>query len=163
TARKLGPEGWSSPLYMVMVYSFINRKYEAAIPLLDQIIQVNPKDWYAWSLRGAVKYISGKIDDSKADLDQAIALGPDANIPYALAVNIAIRQGRITDAKNLLKVMQAKFPDPAFTQRSFTIAFGDPSTSNMGWALTISTASNLFLGQFDKVIEDADLAIKLDP
>ena len=162
TARKLAPEGWSSPLYTLVTTNFVNKTYGQGLPLADQIVQANPKDWYGLSVRASLNYFSGKLDAAKTDLDQARALSPRSSLAYLLAITVAIRQGRIADANAFAEVLRTKFPDSSFAERSFTVAFGDPATSKIVLGVMLSASANLFLGQYDKVVKQADLAIGVD-
>jgi tetratricopeptide (TPR) repeat protein len=163
TAQKLGPPHWSMPTYLYVGNDFLNQKYNDALPLLDQILQGNPKDWYAIASMGTFNYLEGNLDFARTKMDQAIALSPPTSLPYILAASLAIRQGRIADAKSIINTILTNFSDPSFTVRVFNITFGDPETSKIVLGVMLSASSNLFLGQYDNAIKDAELAISIDP
>src|SRR5262249_41175038 len=113
TGKKLGPVGWTSPLIQLAGIAFANKNYDEAVSFTDQIIQVNPKDWYALASRAACEYFAGKLDEAKADLDKAIAINPNSSLPYMFTASLALRQGRIADAKAAINVILTRFAVPS--------------------------------------------------
>jgi tetratricopeptide (TPR) repeat protein len=108
-------------------------------------------------------YFNKDYDRARADLDKSISLQPSANYPYVIAAVIALRQGRINDGRQLIQTILNKFPDPRLGELLLRAAYGDPERSNLSFGAMISGGTNLFLGQYDAALRDADLTIKIDP
>ncbi len=163
TAQRLAPEGWIPPIFLLAIKDFVDHSYDSSIKRFDRIIQLNPKDWYSLVFRATLYYLSGKFDQARADVDASIAQEPNSNAPYTLGVMLAIRQGRIGDAKALLKTILVKFPDPFYLERIGEATLGDPDSSKMMLGLLYSASDNLFLGQYAKVLVEIAKALKIDP
>ena len=63
--------------------------------------------------RGALYYLIGDYAAAEADLERSIALHPNTNFPYPFATLIALREGRISDARQLMQTALTEFPDPS--------------------------------------------------
>ncbi len=50
--------------------------YEAAIAGYDRAIEVEPRNWQLYLLRGSARFKDGRIEASIEDLDQVVALEP---------------------------------------------------------------------------------------
>ena len=59
-----------------------NKDFEGAITLLDQVIELDPQNDFAWSKRGYAKAILGQLEEAIKDFDQAIELDPKQDIPW---------------------------------------------------------------------------------
>ena len=162
TSKRLGPVGWTLPLFLIAVNSFLDKDYPAAITGLNQVLQANPADWYALTIRSIAYFLSGNIDQAKEDIDKVIASKPNSNAPYTVATLLAMHQGRIGEAKKFINIILTAFPDPSYTERIVEAVFGDPSTSKFAIGLMISISNNLFLAQYDRVLKDTDTALKID-
>src|SRR5262249_30991035 len=55
------------------------------------------------------------------------------------------------------------FPDPFYLERIGEATLGDPDSSKMMLGLMYSASDNLFLGQYARVLEEIDKALKIDP
>nr|MBA3874478.1 protein kinase [Anaerolineae bacterium] len=64
SAKRLGPEGWTTPLFVIAIKHFLDKDYPVAITEFDQILQLNPKDWYTLTIRGTTYYLKGNIDQA---------------------------------------------------------------------------------------------------
>jgi serine/threonine protein kinase/tetratricopeptide (TPR) repeat protein len=167
TAARLGNtawEGstWASPIYLRAFESLITQDYRNSITAFDTLVQMRPDDWFAYSIRGANYYMLGDFDHAAVDLKYAVELDAPVNFPYMLGAVIALRQGRISEARNLVNEVIRKFPDPALVMRIMRSFYGDSAASFVFGPL-LSGGMNAFLGQYDRAISDADKGIAMLP
>lgn len=167
TASKLGATAWrsgtwTSPVYLQLFQTFAQQDYKNTISLLDKIIQMRPDDWFAYCVRGATAYLQREFDPAAADLDKAIKLGAPVNLPYMLGSVIALRQGRIAEARSMVLTVIDKFPDPALVMRIMRSFYGD-SAAGIVFGPLLSGGMNAFLGQYDRAISEADRGLTMLP
>ena len=62
--------------------AFENPSKSDAIAALDEIIKTNPKDAYAWYMKGGVLQDSGRYEESIAALNESIKLDPYFSYPW---------------------------------------------------------------------------------
>ncbi len=155
TAARLGPADWTVPLYLLA-----NSASDAeAIQYYTRIIAQRPTDWFPVSFRGALYYLSGQYDLARADLEQAIALGPNANFPYVFAALLALREGRIGDAAVQYHLILTRFPDPTLIMRLLEATFGRQEGNVLGPLLAASV--NLALGQYAEVVAQTNNGLEI--
>ncbi|MBC7814405.1 MAG: tetratricopeptide repeat protein, partial [Burkholderiales bacterium] len=155
TALRLGPPGWTLPLYLL---SNITLNPTDQLELFDLIVQLRPDDWFAVNFRGAMRYHAGDLEGARADLDRAIELGPNANFPYAYAALVAVRQGRIEDARELINTMLQEYPQPAFVDRIVRATFGDEVVNVLG--AEVAAFGNLALGRYEQTLAILEPALE---
>jgi len=155
TAQRLGPENWVTPLYALGAGNMAN--LTEVNDSYGEIVALRPDDWFPMALRGGVSYFLGEYDQSQTDFQRAIELGPDSNIPYIFAAQLALRQGRIADAAAYFEVIVREYPDPTFSARIFVAAMGETAGQSMAQYLSIT--GNLALGQYDNVVTQGDSAL----
>ncbi|MBN1681028.1 MAG: protein kinase [Anaerolineae bacterium] len=149
TAARLGPEGWTGPLYLSGSFA---ENEETFLDILTSVIAVRPDDWYPYYGRAMwTYYTSGDLNAALADLDQSIKLGPTTNAPYLIATLIALREGRIIDAQEYTNAILTKFPDPQTIVRAMQALYGGETTEFT--SVLFSSGTSLVLGQYDSVIE----------
>jgi serine/threonine protein kinase/tetratricopeptide (TPR) repeat protein len=159
TAQDLGPDTWVSPLWMLMNDAFyFQNDYEAALTYADQLVALQPDDWFLWFLRGGTHYLQGEYDLARADFEKSITLDPQANFPYLLLISIDIREGRFLEGQRLYKTVQEQFPDPGFATRLLNATLGPRASTNVV-AQSASAFGNMTLKQWTRVIENVDAAI----
>jgi serine/threonine protein kinase/tetratricopeptide (TPR) repeat protein len=158
TAQRLGPDGWTAPLFLRGSHSTDPAILDESIALFDQIIARRPADWFAYNYRGALYYLQGDYEQARADLDQAIALGPTANFPYFTSLILAIRQGRWIDLQNLLQAVITQYPDPLFSTRTLQAIYGEGSDNVFG--PMFAATGNLLLGQYDQAATAAQQTLE---
>ena len=161
TSQSLGPPGWTSPGYQVGVSAFLTGNYTDTLHAFDAIVERRPNDWFPATFRGAMRYMGGQIGPAKADLEHAVALGPDANFPYVFLTLIALREGRVDDARALTQTILRAFPDPSYAARILTAFYG-PNVPNM-FGPTFAAFGNLTLGQYESAATNAQAAIAQNP
>ena len=148
-AGRLGPDTWAMPIYFADTGT-----PDIAIETYNAVIALRPTDWFVYFERGISYYMNkGDLPRAKSDLEQAIALTPDANLPYISAVMIALREGRITDAQALARTILAEFPDPELTNRVFTTLYGGAQVNPVSGAY-FAAATNIILGQYGRVEDE---------
>ena len=157
TAARLAPVGWAMPVYL----SFDQAASDSAIVAqYSQVIALRPDDWYAYFTRAMYRY--GEAPQAVADLEQAIALGPEANLPYVAALLIALREGHLADAQDLARTILEQFPDPELTNRAFATLYGSQAASQITGAY-FAAVTNIVLGQYSRVVDDLSATIALIP
>jgi serine/threonine protein kinase/tetratricopeptide (TPR) repeat protein len=165
TARRTGPVGWASPLIFLdgttAIIGPMNPDTVAkSIKSFSQIIEQQPDDWFTLSSRGVFYYMLGDLAAARADQEAAIKLGPDMNLPYISSVQIALREGRLTNAKGLIFDASLRFPNPMFGQRVFSAFYGSKVPNFIG---PFNAAfGSLMVGQYAEAITYADVALKVD-
>jgi tetratricopeptide (TPR) repeat protein len=161
TVSRLGPPGWTIPLYLQAADVFLAQQdYPRSVKVYASIVEAHPNDWFAVTARGFSYYRLGQYDLARADFNNAIASGPNANVPYLAAMLLAFREGRIGDAQKFAGTILTRFPDPLLASRIISAAFGDPAESGLYIGPLFSAGANTVLGQYDSVLKDIDLALK---
>ncbi len=162
TAERVGPPEWSLPLLVQAAMA----DDASVLDLFNRVIAQRPDDWFPYFFRGSIYYeVSGEIPNAyelaKADLDMAIALKPGASFPYVFSALLALHEGRIADAGQMIHIVLTEFPDPDFMKRLIVATFGDRTLTP--YTLTLAAFTNLTLGQYKPVIEDASVGIENFP
>jgi tetratricopeptide (TPR) repeat protein len=161
TSRRLGPQGWTLPLFSEGMYTTSQLDYEATLKIFDQIVALRPDDGFVINYRGAMYYLKGEYDRAQADFDRAMALSPNMSYPYILSIMTALHQGRLTDLQAYIRSVVTQFPDPDYSNRLIQAIFGDKMPSIFG--PMFAAAGNLILGQYNQVILDTQAALAIDP
>ncbi len=161
TSQRLGGENWINPHYMLGNEAFyINNDLDAAIEEYNKVVALRPDDWFSLTFRGVTYYAKGDYEKAKADLDRAMALGPEANWPYIYAALLALREGRVKDAQNYADIVVTQFPDPTLANRGIVGFYGSAASNFIG--LTFSAAGNMLLGRYSEVLPDVEAALAID-
>ncbi len=155
TARRIGPADWAIPRAMLANDALLRGDLAAAVAEYDQVVALRPDDWFGHTYRGALHYLGGDEARAREDLERAIALGPDANYPYALAALIALREGRLPEAAALSETILRRYPDPALGNLLLRGTFGAGGAANPLGPL-LSSFTGLVLGQHDLAAAEAD-------
>ena len=151
TAQRLGPAHWTMPqLLLTTMTDNLNRVFA----LFDEIIVERPDDWFPLFFRGAIYYQSGAYDIAQDNIDQAIALSPDANFPYIYGALLAMHEGRLNDAGAMIRTILEDYPDPEFMNRLIASFFGSNALSSYGYKL--SAFGNMVLGRYEAVLDSTD-------
>ena len=107
-------------LLRLRAYSAQHRHdFSGALRLLDQLIQVQPRNAGARLSRAEIQLVQGRIDKARADC-RALALGIDADTGLLCAASLALRTGGYAEAGALLDHLldQFKADDP---RRAFAL------------------------------------------
>jgi serine/threonine-protein kinase len=160
TAQRLGGSAWTSPYYLLGNDAVQRGAYDDAIADFTTIINARPNDWFPPTFRGGLYYLKGDYTDAKTDLDHAIALHPNTNFPYPIATLIALREGRIADARQLMHTVLTDFPDPSAATRIIQAIYGDQNA--LIWGPIYSAFTNQVIGQYQNVVRDTQSALALD-
>ncbi len=151
---------WAMPLYLQANDALITNDIDAAIEIYSDIIMLRPDDWFPHNFRGALYYLKADYRQASVDLDTSLRLEPNANFPYLFSVSIALREGRIADAQQLMREVLARFPDPSLGNRTITATYGDQFPIPFG--PLFSAFGNLLLGRYEDVITDAEQGLVMD-
>jgi len=134
---------------------------DIAIQVYNTVIALRPTDWFVYFERGIAYYLNkGDLARGKSDLEQSIALTPDANLPYVAAMLVALREGRIDDAQAYARTVLAKFPDPELTNRAFATLYGGADVNPMSGTY-FAAGTNIILGRYGSVEDDLSAVLAL--
>ncbi len=158
TAGRLGPANWAMPRMLKLNVSTNDSDILAE---LGAIIDLRPNDWYPLFIRGSMYYAMGELAAAQADMDAAIKLSPNANFPYVYGALIALHEGQITTAGNLMGIILTQFPDPYYMNRLVAATFGEQNPGPQG--VIISAISNLVLGRYDQTLADVTAVLDAFP
>ncbi|MEO6227478.1 MAG: tetratricopeptide repeat protein [Thermomonas sp.] len=93
--------------------------FAGALRLLDQLIDVQPRNASARLSRAEVQLVQGRIDKARADC-RALALGIDADTGLLCAASLALRTGGYAEASALLDRLLDQFK-PTDSRRAFAL------------------------------------------
>jgi tetratricopeptide (TPR) repeat protein len=158
TAERLGPDEWPIPLFVRANIALTEDHIESAIRAYDTLIELRPDDWFPYSIRGGLYYLTGDYLLAQSDLDRSLELSPTANFPYTFSIILALRDGRITDAFNNIQFIVNDFPDTTLSTRMMR-AIG---TENSLLGPIFPAVGNLILGQYEAALTDIDVALAID-
>lgn len=160
SAAKLGPDGWFMPQSSISFGASMTGDIETALENANYVVEKQENgDWYGYYLQGVANYMASEHELSATAFQQAIEREPTLNWPYTFAIMVALRQGDIEQAKDLVDIVLHKFPDPTSGIRTLQFSFGDGAI--VGHA--IAANSNLILGQYADAIANADAVLAVNP
>ncbi|MBI5928801.1 MAG: protein kinase [Chloroflexi bacterium] len=159
TAILISDNKWAIPYINIANVEGSRQNFPVAIEEMGHAIELEPNDWLPYAMRGSFYFLNRQYPEAAADFDASIARNPKANFPYALAINIAIREGRIDDVTSLLDEVLQKFPDPTLGNRVILTAGNQPEYGGF-YGLLLSAFANLALHQYDATIRDVDAALE---
>jgi len=153
SARRLAPDSWTLPLYLTPADD-----PQQVLAAYGRLIELRPDDWYAYFTRGITLYYGMQdLAKARADLEQSMALEPYGNVSYLVAMLLALREGRLTDAQVLMNVVLTQYPDPDLTGRAFHAIYGDDPRASYSAAL-FAAGTNLALGQYNRAVTNVQSA-----
>lgn len=160
TAILLSNRQWVIPFINLANIRVSQGEFGLAIETMTQAIAISPDDWLVYTMRGSFYYLDGDFDQAQTDLSQSILLEPQANFPYVLTMNLAIRDGRIQEVQELMQTVLRRFPDPTSGNRIILTANNQAEYGGF-YGLLLSGFANLILRQTDDAIEEISAAIEL--
>jgi len=162
TVRQIAPESWLlADLTQAQHEIFFGGDLQQAIELLDTLLAQRPDEWWWLTMSGIAHYQLGDIDQARETLRQAIAQEPPANFPYIFAVAIALRDGNLIEATDLLRTVQTRFPDPTFGPRLLRAAYGLQATDNV-YASSVEAFGYFVLRQWDEVVRATGVGLAME-
>jgi serine/threonine protein kinase/tetratricopeptide (TPR) repeat protein len=161
TSLRLGGGEWILPNVVLLNDALLKNDYEASINYLSQILQNKPQDWFAYALRGATYYLAGDYEAAQADYEAAIALDPEASLPYVFANITAIRQGDVATSQEYLRIILEEYTDPTVGVRLVRSFTGGTEGAAAFYSFVMSGFANLTLGQYQAALEDTAAALAL--
>jgi len=151
--------GWATPLRLLAVDRLVKGFPEQSLALMNDVVAARPKDTYALAFRGGLHYNLSDDDAARSDLEQAIELGADTSLPYNYAAALALRQGRVEDARALLAEGALRFAAMrSFDNNFYVNLFGQENI----FGLTIGAFEQLLAGQNRDAIASATRALSFD-
>jgi len=102
--------------------------------------------------------MQGDYAQAKIDYDNALALNPTADFPYAFSMMLALREGRISDAVNFMQIIVTEFPDTTLSKRMVSAL----SAEDIVFGPIFSAVGNLILGQYEAALVDIDASLAAD-
>jgi serine/threonine-protein kinase len=160
TLERLAPDGWLIPLYTQAGLADLTGNWAQALEAFNSIVEQRPDEWFPLNYRAALRYLLSDFEGAQADYERVFTLNPDANFPYLVAAVLAVRQGRITDARGYINTILTRFPDPAFANRVVQVLYGDTPSI---FGTSFLAFGSLLLGQFDQTIQYAQAAQQIAP
>ncbi|MCB9453673.1 MAG: protein kinase [Anaerolineaceae bacterium] len=160
SSERRGSPGWPMPLYIRASAALLRDDLDTALTYYDQIIAKRPAEWFPFNMRASLEYLKQDYEASKADFEQAFALQPDTNFPYIISALIALREGRMADARHYLDTVLTEFPDPAFSTRIAVAAFGEQN--DVIFSPMFAAIGNFILEQYDQMLVDTQTALAID-
>ncbi len=142
TAQRIAPANWILPAYAVANFR------RADVETLDHLISLRPDDWFLYYLKADLVYSQNDLASTREVLDVALTLNPETNVAHLLAFLVAMHEGRLNDASQILSETVRLFPDPNLSFRVLNATFGDLSVST----LIYTSLSNLIIGQYETVL-----------
>ena len=150
TAERLGPDDWAMPTYFSG-----GSTAEEALDNIETVTKLRPDDWFGYFTGGILVYTDlNDPEAAKALLEQSIALGPEASLPYIPSMQIALREGRVADAQNFAHIILTEFPDPELIILAYSTLYGDAGSQDQLTSAYFSTATNIVLGQYARVTQE---------
>ncbi|HEX2618547.1 MAG TPA: hypothetical protein VHL11_00335, partial [Phototrophicaceae bacterium] len=150
SAKKLGPEDWA--LASLLFYSGVGQDVMAKV---NQAIELRPDDWYLYYARSDMNVLSASdpegIKQATADLETAVLLHPDLQIPQALIIFNKLNDGQIADTIPYLDDFITRIPpDTFFTARLLEESW---SSGYLQVSRIYAPFSKLILGQYQAALD----------
>lgn len=161
TAIKLTSNNWGAALFLQANNHLFSGNLVASISMMNEVIRRNPKDWWAYNVRGSDYLLLGDLSSARADFASAIVLEPTANFPYLYSSLVAIQEGRLEDAKVFLATAIQKFPDPTYGEKIVYAYTG--AKTDFPHLDALSSFGRLILGLYSEAIAIADRGIQTVP
>ena len=96
-AQMMAPPS-AQKLYRKAQSAFNDRKYDKAISLLDQALQIDPQYADALTMRGLIELGISKTDDARTDFERAIQIDPSCSRAYVALGAVYNHEGRFDEA-----------------------------------------------------------------
>jgi serine/threonine protein kinase/tetratricopeptide (TPR) repeat protein len=158
TAQSLGPKNWIMPQNMqVNDFVYFRNDFESAIPLLDEIIEQRPDDWFFRTYRGNLLYQTGKQEAARSDLEAALTTNPITNWPYPVSIIFAMRDADFLYAQELYAEAQ-NFRNAAFIERLLLVTFNEDAVKSP-LVPFLRGFTNLTLERWPSLLNDMDEAL----
>lgn len=85
-------------LHLLGMIAHADGQHEAAVEMISQAIEINPKEPHYHSNLGTVFQAQGKLDEALACFERALALQPDLAEVHSNFGNILLAQGKLDEA-----------------------------------------------------------------
>ncbi len=131
------------------------------LTVLDRLIQLRPKDWYLYTLRGIVHYSHNQLDAAQRDIDMAMGLSPQDGLAHIYQTMIALQTGRQSEIQQWSAFILEHLTDTAAVERTLTTLLG----SHIGntFSEVSEVLGQLLLGQYRQAIQTAEADLTQDP
>ncbi|PDW03008.1 serine/threonine-protein kinase [Candidatus Viridilinea mediisalina] len=152
---------WVMPFYGGAYIAYNRGAYADALNAINVVVFQRPNDWYALTFRGAIQHALGNYEAARADLNQAVALGPDVSFPYKYLMLIMLREGEVEDAQQIYTTVMHDFPDQLYGAHILDALVGKEGNVIGPFLYAFGELS---FGAFDETIRylDASLALRED-
>jgi serine/threonine protein kinase/tetratricopeptide (TPR) repeat protein len=161
TSVQIAPDGWSSPYTIVVNEYLLRQDYERALPYSRQLIEDYPNDWFGNALLGVNLFLLGQFDEARIYLEQSIALGAEANFPYAPLVGIELREGNIITAVELTRTIAREYANPTYVQNLLDATMGLEEGETVAFGEFMSAFGYLTLRQWQATIDATQATIDM--
>jgi serine/threonine protein kinase/tetratricopeptide (TPR) repeat protein len=163
TVDRLGLKDWAMSTYLRANSATLQGDIPLAIELYSRAIALRPDDWFGYNMRGAMYYLSGDYELAKADFESSFERKPTANFPYVLSAVLALREGRIEDARGYLNtITTVEMFSPSLASRLMESTFGSQNNDDFVFGPMLSALGNYVLKQYDAMLADTNTALAID-
>ncbi len=98
-AALLVDPGYAPALIAQARQKAVQRDFDGALALADEVIVKSPKSFEAWKLKGDILlYAKNQVVDALAAYRRAVELKPDFLVGHAAVTTLLLQQGNLTDA-----------------------------------------------------------------
>ena len=95
TTLTLAPDGWTMPeMTQALNNTFVQFNVADAAPTFAALADARPDDWYVFSTKGMIEYLSGDFEAAEVSLNTAIELGAEASFPLPICDRVGPAQRR---------------------------------------------------------------------
>lgn len=158
TAIQLSPGLWAMPHYLLSFEAyFTDGDVEGALAAANRAVEAQSDYWYSYYWRGQVQYFAGNYAAVREDAQRAIELGADTNLPYLLQLVVLVREGDLMAGAEVVTFIFNHFPDPESGNRMLDALYSSEESRYTG--LISSAISNLLLGQYERALNNTELAL----
>jgi len=162
TAVQISPEGWYAPrIALAQHLYYFEDDLTGAIALMEDVISDGYEPtWFMNTFIGGMYVLQEDNDRAREFIEAAIAQDPPLNWPYIMGSTIALRQGRIRAASDLVDIARENYANPEFGLFLLQASYGSTATDN---ALTrsLDAFGFLLLSQWSTLLEATQSTIAL--
>lgn len=106
-AALLAEPGYAPALIAQARQKAVQRDFDGALSMAEEVIGKSPKNYDAWNLKGDIlRFAKNKADEALAAYRQAIEIKPDFLVGHAAVISVLLQQGNLTDAGTQIDKMK---------------------------------------------------------
>lgn len=106
-AALLAEPGYAPALIAQARQKAVQRDFDGALSMAEEVIAKSPKNHDAWNLKGDIlRFAKNKADEALAAYRQAVEIKPDFLVGHAAVISVLLQQGNLTDAGTQIEKMK---------------------------------------------------------